>query len=153
MYADLFHEYENLYSLPPGVLQAMAWQESKMDPEAQRYEPGFYARYIQDRPKDDLGGHWPSPGLMPEAEERAARATSYGLLQVMGQVARELGFVGISLHFALCDPETGVKFGAQHFSNKLKRYKDLGAALSAYNAGSPIASNVSSYVDPILARM
>jgi hypothetical protein len=151
MYSELFQDAEKRYSLPAGVLAAMAWKESSGIPWAARYEPEFFARYIANRPAKDLRGLWPR--LVSGNTERNSRATSYGLLQVMGQVAREYGFAGIFLT-QLCDPATGIEFGAKHLKRQLDRYKgDLAKALSAFNAGTATERNIETYVKPILAKM
>ncbi|MGA7913605.1 MAG: transglycosylase SLT domain-containing protein, partial [Candidatus Acidiferrales bacterium] len=59
---------------------AVIEQESAWDTHAMRYEPGFRAHYV-------------APLRLPPTEE-IARSISWGLMQVMGQVAREHGFTG-----------------------------------------------------------
>jgi hypothetical protein len=59
-----------------------------MGRQAIRYEPAFRTRYV-------------APLGLPPTEE-VARSISWGLMQVMGQVAREHGFAGKFLS-ALCD--------------------------------------------------
>jgi hypothetical protein len=69
-----------------------------------RYEGAFRAKYV-------------SPlGLSPT--EEIARSISWGLMQVMGQVAREHGYVEKFLS-ALCDPEAGLATGCAVFAAKL----------------------------------
>lgn len=83
---------------------AVVEQESAWDAHAIRYEPGFRARYV-------------APLELSPTEE-IARSISRGLLQVMGQVAREQGFQG---HFlsALCDPAAGLAIGSAVLASKL----------------------------------
>lgn len=71
-------------------------------------------------------------------QEFWAQCASWGLLQVMGAVARECGYEGPYLT-ALTVPGTGIAFGAQHLAKLVKRYRPMGwpAVISAYNAGSP----------------
>lgn len=147
----IFASTEARYALRPGVLRSLAQQESGTNPWAYRYEPGFYLRYIAGKPRDDLGGTWPL-STVSEPSERWARSVSWGLLQVMGQTARELGFVAPFLS-QLCDPVFGVEYGALFLSKKLALYHELPDALSAYNAGTPQDYNRESYVAPILARL
>jgi hypothetical protein len=79
------------HSLNPALICAIVEQESAWDPHAIRYEPAFRTRYVAPL------------GLPPTGE--VARSISWGLMQVMGQVAREHGFTAKSLA-ALCDPAT-----------------------------------------------
>lgn len=150
IYDDLFAAAETTHNLPAGILRAMAVQESGLNPWAGRFERAFQEHYINSRMRSDLPGLWPRG--VSEETERVWRSTSWGLLQVMGQVARELGFVGPFLS-QLTDPETGIEFGARQLAAKLKKYPVLADALSAYNSGVPTAANRDSYVAPILARL
>jgi soluble lytic murein transglycosylase-like protein len=152
MFNEHFQAYEDKYGLPKGVLLAVSEHESSLNPWAGRYEPAFFVRYIRDRSQLQLGGYWPRG--ISEPTERAFRATSFGLMQLMGQVARELGFVGKYLT-QLCDPETGIAYGAMHLAKKIKaRGGDLRLGLSDYNDGGAWSdANVTTYADPILARM
>ena len=143
--------YEKEFNLPAGVLGAVIAQESSGNPYATRYEPGFFEKYIEFRTRASLGGVWPV--AVDEDTERHGRATSWGLMQIMGQTARELGFDGT--HFAeLTEPSLGVRFGSMLLKRKLAVYgPDLSQALSAYNAGTPTAANIETYVRPIMNRM
>ena len=67
------------YGLDPALVCALIEQESAWDAHAIRYEPGFRSRYV-------------APLALPATEE-VARSISWGLMQVMGQVAREHGFI------------------------------------------------------------
>ncbi len=90
--------------LDAAIVCAVVEQESAWDCRAMRYESAFRAKYV-------------SPlGLSPT--EEIARSISWGLMQVMGQVAREHGFAEKFLS-ALCEPETGVTVGCKVFAAKL----------------------------------
>jgi hypothetical protein len=106
------------------------------DAFAVRFEPAFESRYIKP----------PNPA-MPSTED-LCKAMSFGLMQIMGEVARELGFPGRFLS-GLCDPETGLEFGCR----KLRRCIDLSkgdpqAALLRWNGGSDTG-----YPSRVLNRM
>lgn len=147
-YDALFKGAELGQGLPAGVLKAVAVQESNLDTWASRYEPDFFVRYIV--PMKDVQTFGAS-----RPTELRHRATSWGLLQIMGQVAREQGATFAHLDM-LCDPVFGISYGARHLGKQFKRYDgDLAKALAAYNAGSfpPAVDNYDSYVKPILDRM
>ena len=110
------------YGLDPIFVMAIATQESSWRPTATRYERDFYKSYI-------------APMNIADPVEMVGRATSWGLMQVMGQVARELGYTG---PFAsLCDPDTGLEYGCKNLAKCVKRYpSDIDSAIAAYNAGS-----------------
>ncbi len=115
-----------LYGIDPDLVEAFVMAESSGNPQATRYEPAFYKRYIQPL--------IPKEGITPH--EAIGRATSWGLMQIMGQVARERGFKGEFEE--LLTPNQGLDWGCKHLKRFLKRYDpDLDAAIASYNAGSP----------------
>ena len=131
------------HSLDPALICAIVEQESAWDPHAIRYEPAFRTRYV-------------APLGLPPTEE-VARSISWGLMQVMGQVAREHGFTAKSLA-ALCDPATGLAIGCAVFAAKLHAANNSDAAsvtadvvhraLALWNGGAN-----TSYAAQVLARV
>lgn len=112
-------------AIEPDLILAVIYTESNGNPWAIRYEPAFYDRYVRDLVARDR--------LSPT--EARARSTSWGLMQVMGQVARERGFKGEFLS-ELLEPWTGIWWGAMHLAAKVKKY-GLEGGISAYNRGMP----------------
>ena len=78
------------------------------------------------------------PSIGSRDTEWALQAASWGPMQVMGAVARELGFRG--WFPALCTWPAGVDYGTLHLRKLRNRFLDKygweGVA-AAYNAGSP----------------
>ena len=124
------------HALDPALVCAVIEQESAWDPWAVRYEPGFLSRYVA--PLYTAG--------KLSATEAYTRSMSWGLMQLMGQVAREFGFEDASLA-ELCDPATGVEFGCRVLAARLKRARDVSAALLAWNGGAN-----PNYAAEVLAR-
>lgn len=91
------------HALDPALVCAVVEQESAWDANAIRYEPAFRVRYV-------------APLGLPPTEE-IARSISWGLMQVMGQVAREHGFTGKFLS-ALGDPAAGLGVGCAVLTSK-----------------------------------
>ena len=109
------------HGLDPVVVCAVAEQESDWNPWAVRFEPAFYKKYTQ-------------PMHLTDTEEYT-RAISFGLMQIMGEVARELGLTAPFLSI-LCDPAAGLEYGCRHLANKLRNAGgDVAAALLHYNGG------------------
>lgn len=108
------------YCLDPDLVEAIIMQESSDRPNVTRYEEGFYKTYTE-------------PMDFSEEEEKA-RATSFGLMQIMGQVAREYGFKEDFRE--LFNPDLNIQLGCRHLSNKIKRYGRVDKGVAAYNAGS-----------------
>lgn len=147
----------NRNGLDPCLLAGLVMQESSGMPSAIRYEPRY--RWLWDvrrnlpiqiaaPPPTVAPADFPSlsGGVDPQLEYTLQRC-SIGPAQVMGAVARELGFAGLFLT-ELCDPITGVEYGARKLASLLSRFPEE-QALSAYNAGRPVDSNMTTYVQPI----
>ena len=92
------------HGLDPALVCAVVEQESAWDADAIRYEPAFRTRYV-------------APLELPPTEE-IARSISWGLMQVMGQVAREHGFQRPFLS-ARGDSSAGLAFGRIVLAAKL----------------------------------
>ncbi|HEY2460444.1 MAG TPA: lytic transglycosylase domain-containing protein [Candidatus Acidoferrum sp.] len=113
-------------SLDPALVCAVVEQESAWNPWAMRYEPAFFAKYVASLYTNNK----------VSASEAYARGFSWGLMQVMGQVAREAGFSAPFLS-ALCDPEQGLAIGCKVLRKKFERADgDPYRALLAWNGGA-----------------
>lgn len=150
---DLSHMIEaaaSAHGLPPRLVAAIVRVESGGNAWATRYEPGFYERYIRDQKTKAFGA-------VSVPTEKNARATSWGLMQVMGETARCLGCT-LPFLSALCDPATGLDWGCNLLKRLRARYLDTygwAGVVSAYNAGSVRTSggklSNQPYVDKVLA--
>jgi len=69
------------------------------------------------------------------AGEYIGQKTSWGLMQVMGAVAREYGFT--DQFPALWDPATGIKYGVKHLKRLYAKHGKWPQTIAAYNAGTP----------------
>lgn len=122
------------HALDPALVCAVVEQESAWDPHAIRYEPAFRMRYVAP--------------LGLSATEEIARSISWGLMQLMGQLARERGFTG---HFlsALCDPAAGLDVGCLVLASKLAAAGgEVAQALALWNGGAS-----ATYAPDVLARV
>jgi hypothetical protein len=77
--------------------------------------------------------------------EKMAQSHSYGLLQVMGATARDLGYAGY-LHL-LCDRSLGLELGCKFLAKKKNKYPDLKDMISSYNAGTPRKDSSNHYAN------
>ena len=125
------------HSLDPALVCAVIEQESAWNPWAMRYEPAFFAKYVANLYTNNK----------ITASEAYARGFSWGLMQVMGQVARELGYDATFLS-ALCDPEQNLAIGCKLLRKKLDAMdNDVARGLLAWNGGANLA-----YPSQVLAR-
>lgn len=102
-------------------------RESAGNQWAARYEPRWKYWVDPERYANEL--HCTSE------TERMGQATSYGYMQIMGSVARELGFT--DWFGKLYQADYNVSLGAAHLARLIYRYKEPRDVISAYNAGSP----------------
>ena len=131
------------HGLDKALFCGLVSTESGWNPWAARYEPGFYRRYVEKMDKDQAKRF----GAISLDTEKELRSTSFGLCQVMGQVARELGCKLTFLN-ELCDPEVGLEYGAKRLVQAFKRKKgDVREALLNYNGGGD-----KKYPDRVLAN-
>lgn len=123
--------------IDPALVCAIVEQESAWNPWAVRYEPEFLARYVAPLFTNNK----------ISATEAWTRSMSWGLMQVMGQVAREVGFSDRFLA-GLCDPQTNLAIGCKVFLEKVgKAQGDISKALLLWNGGAD-----ASYAAAVLAR-
>lgn len=133
-FLQLAHEIAAREGVDPTLVCAVVEQESAWNPWAVRFEPAFYEKYTK-------------PMHLSDTEEYT-RAISFGLMQLMGESAREAGFTGKYLS-ELCDPTVGLTWGCRWLQRKLAHASgDVTKGLLAWNGGgSP------GYASQVLARM
>jgi soluble lytic murein transglycosylase-like protein len=125
------------HGLEPCLVCAVIEQESGWNPWAIRFEPAFFAKYVAPLYTNNK----------VSASEAYARGFSWGLMQVMGQTARENAFAGEFLS-ALCEPRQGIATGCVVLQRKLAAAAgDVERALLAWNGGAN-----TSYPGAVLAR-
>ncbi len=113
-------------ALEPSLVCAVIEQESEWNPWAMRYEPAFFTKYVAPLYTNNK----------ITATEAYARGFSWGLMQVMGQVARESGFDAQFLA-SLCDPEQALAVGCKVLRKKFDAASgDTTRALLAWNGGA-----------------
>lgn len=114
------------------LLAAVIHQESGGNPFAVRYEPAFLKKYLETKTRKTIGGYVPSKCSFET--EVHLRATSFGLMQLMGQVARERGFQGEFLT-ELLEPIANLKFGSEFLQTLLHKHETTEKALLRWNGG------------------
>lgn len=140
-------EAANRYSLDVQLFASLIIQESSLDQWAFKYEDGFYNSHLKYRPRDRLLGRVPSPRPTLDDEKRF-RSVSWGLTQILGETARELGFEGQYLP-ELLNPTINIEYGAKYLAQCFKKHKgDRFKSLLAYNGGGDLT-----YPNKVLARL
>jgi hypothetical protein len=138
------------HRLPVVLVRAMAAHESAGGITcACRFEQDFYDCYLKGKTPDFRPEHcsWDT--------ERIGRATSWGLMQVMGETARCNGFRGWFPE--LCQPAAGLEWGCLYLRRLADRYladSDWPTVMRAYNGGPGNRDNEASpYPGLILAHI
>jgi soluble lytic murein transglycosylase-like protein len=109
------------HRLDPNLIEAIVRVESSGLAHAYRFEPGFYQRYLVDNPEYDGG----NPRRI---------SASYGLMQIMYPVARELGFDGAPEELFV--PLVNLEYGCKKLRELMNWSRDNSSqALAAYNGG------------------
>lgn len=132
---DLIRENAQKHGLNPYTIAGVVLAESYADPYAIRYEPGWIYFY-----KLELCAHRARTTI---STERTGQQISWGLMQVMGAVAREQGYKGGFP--GLCDPELNLKIGCTHLQKFLSKYGNISDAVASYNAGQPVKLDSGEY--------
>lgn len=133
-------------AIPQELVEAIIQVESGGDQHAMRFEPGFLTRYLLN--KDGTPKPVETFGACSADTERIARATSWGPMQVMGQVAREYGYEKPFLS-ELCGPD-GVEVGKKVLLRLKGRFLDTHgwqAVVAAYNGGPGAVQGVNEFTN------
>jgi soluble lytic murein transglycosylase-like protein len=129
---NIIHNTSLDYGIRPELIAAVIYQESRGNPWAIRYEPAFYKKYLLGKQKKDLQGYVPS--IVSLDTELTARAISWGLMQLMGETAREYDFNEDYLPMLL-DTSLNIQYGVKVLSSMLKKTDSLEAGLLKWNGG------------------
>lgn len=113
--------HAHTFRLPVNLVKAVCQVESSFNPWAFKHEP-HYKWLVGEK-------------LTMTVTERIGQQCSWGLMQVMGGVAREMGYTGYFPQ--LCDPDIGLSYGCRHFKKFFDRWDSYEDAIASYNAGSP----------------
>ena len=125
--------------IPANILKAIVRVESGGRTDAVRYEPEW--RYFNS-PHD-----WASRFGITPATEGVFQSMSWGLCQVMGATARDLGHTGMLTD--LLKPELSLRYGAKLIRSHVERYGEDAESdiIAAYNAGSARKKDTGMYVN------
>lgn len=107
------------HGMPRAAVKAIITVESSGNPYCERPEPHY--RWLT--------------GLNLSHHEQWGQSASWGLMQIMGAVARELGHKGFFAR--LCDPAVGLEYGCRYLAKLYRREKNWPDTISSYNQGSP----------------
>ena len=113
---------------PPELVLGIIEAESGGDPHAIKINSTYPYTMMQAK----------RPAGCSVDMERMCQKTAWGLMQVMGATARELGFDGWLSE--LVDPETNIRLGVKFLGRKMSQYFErdgIEGVVAAYNGGAP----------------
>jgi len=136
------------FEVDPNLIAAIIQVESSGVRYRLRAEPTFDYLVAPERWAKALG--------ITKDTEVMCQKTSWGLMQVMGGTARDLGYEDHLVE--LVEAEIGIYWGTKYLAKQLKKYQTIKGAAAAYNAGSlrigkdgKIVNQV--YVDKVMALL
>jgi hypothetical protein len=149
----IYADAAQAHGLDLALVLAIAEAESSFHQAAWRTEQSY--RYLVDvsgapfKPFRALESHeirsatapadFPAPPGVSRDTEWQSQRSSWGPMQIMGGVARELQCAARFLAELAADPSMAVDLGCRHLKAKLARYDgDTASGISAYNAGSAV---------------
>jgi len=139
-----FDETIRKISLQQGIsaqlVHALVCQESNGNPYAVRFEPGYYKHKIVESQSIIFSNK--HKGIPTAETEKVMRSTSFGLMQIMGQVAREHGYLPQFLTQLLI-PEENLELGVSILKKWLKKlHGNEDHLILAWNRGPGCAAPV-----------
>ena len=114
------------HSVSPELIFAFIKKESAFNVLAMRFEQNW--KYLFDIET------FAKLNKVSFNTEKSLQSHSWGLMQVMGTVARELGHRGSLLELLI--PDVNLKYGILKYKQLLKKYHTEECAISAYNQGN-----------------
>jgi soluble lytic murein transglycosylase-like protein len=109
------------HGLDKELVKAVVLVESSGNTASYRYEPGFWLRYMAEKPE--------YRGAVPERV-----SASYGLMQCMYTTAQQHGYILDPEHLMV--PDVGLRYGCLHLSYLVTECQgDVEMALAQYNGG------------------
>lgn len=124
---DLIIKSSENFRIDANLIRAIILTESSNQADATRYEAAWHLYNNPSTFSRKLG--------IPRSQEELNQATSWGLMQVMGAVARDLGFTD-NLEM-LKVPEIGVFYGCKKLRQLFNKYHYEEEVVSSYNQGNP----------------
>lgn len=123
--------------LDPKLISAIVLMESTGNPWLTRYEPNWKYFYFQE--------YFAKTNRVTIQTETIMQATSWGLMQIMGSGARELGFSAEMPRLIL--PENSLLYGCKKLKKLSVKAQNQNDLIAAYNAGSARKNADGSYVN------
>jgi hypothetical protein len=126
-YKNQIFDIAKQLNIDPVMVEAIVMTESGGLPHKVRFEPAWKYLYKVDEFAKSLN--------ITADTERTLQSCSWGLMQIMGSVARENGFTKDMP--ILCEVESKLFYGCKKLKSFMNKYPIQADAIASYNAGSP----------------
>src|SRR6267154_1467813 len=123
---ELIIKAAETFRLDVNLIRAIIQVESNWNTWAVRYEPSYKYLYFPRELANQL--------RITEITMETLQKMSFGLMQVLGAVAMELGLTQNPA--MLTDPAIGIFYGCKKLRQLFDKYADESDVISAYNQGS-----------------
>jgi len=136
------------FKIDPELVSAFCSAESAYNPLAVRFEPAYH--YLV------APALWAKKVSISADTEMTFQKCSWGMMQVMGGVARDLGYKETLVGLTVAD--IGLMYGCMKLKKCMDKYPaNLIFAIASYNAGSPRFNTNGdlvnkAYVDKVLSK-
>ena len=134
---EIYRRFSDLFGVDLPLLLGITTQESALNTKAVRFEPAFLLRYVKKSRNCDV---------RDVSTREILLSCSFGLGQVMGQVAFENGLQKDKI-VSLLDPDINLHYTCKILAKLLKKYADRDKAIASYNAGSPRYNSNNQFVN------
>lgn len=132
---QIINEASRKYSVDPDLIAAIVWVESRGNSYAIRFEPAWKYHYKIDE--------FSRRNNISYATERQLQSCSFGLMQVMGTVIRELGWEESLIK--MFRPKINLVYGCKKIKKLMLKYENMDDVISAYNQGMPKKDEFGNY--------
>lgn len=148
-FEPLIRGYSLMYELDTSLVCAIILQESAGNQYAYRYEPAFFERYLKGKSRYELIGACDPVSL---DSELMFRSCSFGLMQIMGQTAREFSYSDQLP--TLFTPNNNIELGCKILRKYIDEAGSVELGVTAYNRGLAGAKKhgVSEYYYSVLKK-
>lgn len=140
---QLIRDEASVYDLDPNLVASIIQTESRGDTYAMRYERDF--RFRKEPHK------FARINNITEETENLLQSCSFGLMQVMGCVARELGLAKPLV--TLFEPDVGIEYGCKKLHELSLKYNEIDDIIASYNSGSVLHKANGEYVNQKYVNM
>lgn len=122
------------HSIDELLIYAIILKETSGNTWKTRFEPVYF-----EKNKTHLHGTYAKKLVISSETERVHQCMSWGLMQIMGVVAREMGYDDDLTKLLI--PEVGIEWGVKKLDKLLVLHRNTDLAVSAYNHGSPVEND------------